>query len=84
MGDSDQGRPGATTGSRAQFGQGKTIWTCHARFSNDGAWDEVHAALLAEADAVGGIDWAVSADHAIGRSQARMCTKIRYLGDGVG
>lgn len=42
----------------AEFGPWQTVWKRHARFSSDGTWDRIHQALLAEADAVQGIDWA--------------------------
>ncbi|WP_307861501.1 transposase [Cellulomonas wangleii] len=30
----------------AQFGPWQTVWKRHARFSSDGTWDKIHAALL--------------------------------------
>ncbi|NKY10096.1 transposase [Cellulomonas hominis] len=46
----------------ASFGPWQTVWKRHARFSRDGTWDKIHAAMLARADAEGRIDWAVSVD----------------------
>ncbi|HEV7448123.1 MAG TPA: transposase, partial [Steroidobacteraceae bacterium] len=40
------------------FGSWKTAWKRHRRFSADGTWDAIHAALLQDADAAGEIDWA--------------------------
>jgi transposase len=34
------------------FGQWQTVWTWHRRMAADGTWDEVLAALTAQADAV--------------------------------
>ncbi|MBB2925556.1 transposase [Cellulomonas cellasea] len=50
------------------FGPWQTIWKRHDRFSSDGTWDKIHAALMAEADAAGQIDWAVSIDSTINRA----------------
>ncbi len=36
-----------------EFGPWQTIWKRHARFSKDGTWDKILAALLAQADARG-------------------------------
>ncbi|GMA19599.1 DDE transposase [Arsenicicoccus piscis] len=50
------------------FGPWQTVWKRHRRFSADGTWDRIHARLLAEADAEGGIDWSVSVDSTINRA----------------
>jgi transposase len=52
----------------AEFGPWQTVWKRHHRFSQDGTWDAIHAALLAEADAAGVIDWSVSVDSTINRA----------------
>jgi transposase len=52
----------------AEFGPWQTVWKRHARFSRDGTWDQIHARLLAEADAVGQIDWTVSVDSTVTRA----------------
>lgn len=36
------------------FGSWKTAWKRRHRFSEDGTWDAIHAALLRDADAVTG------------------------------
>lgn len=50
-----------------QYGPWKTVWKRHRRYCADGTWDRVHAAVLAEADAAGRIDWTVSVDATITR-----------------
>ncbi len=52
----------------ASFGPWQTVWKRHRRFSGDGTWDTVLAALLARADAAGQIDWTVSVDSTINRA----------------
>jgi transposase len=50
------------------FGPWKTVWKRHRRWSEDGTWDRLHAQLLAEADAAGELDWAVSVDSTVNRA----------------
>jgi len=50
------------------FGPWQTVWKRHRRFSGDGTWDKVLAALLAQADAAGQVDWTVSVDSTINRA----------------
>ena len=50
-----------------RFGPWQTAWKRHHRFSVDGTWDQILAALQAEADAVGDIDWRVSVDSSSSR-----------------
>ena len=52
----------------ASFGPWQTVWKRHRRFSGDGTWDAILAALLARADAAGQIDWTVSVDSTINRA----------------
>jgi transposase len=42
------------------FGPWQTVWTWHRRMAADGAWDEVLAALIAQADAAGALDWSLA------------------------
>ncbi|MFI2639334.1 IS5 family transposase, partial [Micrococcus luteus] len=49
---------------REQFGPWQTVWKRHRRYAADGTWDRVLTHVLAEADAAGMIDWAVSVDGA--------------------
>jgi transposase len=51
-----------------EFGPWQTVWKRHRRFSGDGTWDRVHQALVARADAAGGVDWVVSVDSTINRA----------------
>src|SRR5665647_625705 len=53
---------------REQFGPWQTVWKRHRRFAGDGTWDKVLTALQAQADAVGDLDWTVSADSTINRA----------------
>jgi transposase len=50
-----------------EFGLWQTVWKRHRRFSGDGTWDRILGQLLAEADAVGEIDWTVSVDSTVNR-----------------
>ncbi|PNE38468.1 transposase [Streptomyces noursei] len=43
----------------ARFGPWKTVYERHRRGSADGTWDRVFAAVLADADAEGRIDWSM-------------------------
>src|SRR3546814_12502696 len=52
----------------AEFGPWQTAWKRHRRFSGDGTWDRIYAELLADADAAGEIDWAVSVDSTVNRA----------------
>ena len=50
------------------FGPHQTVAKRHRRFSADGTWDKIHARLVAEADADGAVDWAVSVDSTVNRA----------------
>lgn len=52
----------------AEFGPWQTVWKRHRRFSADGTWDKILAALLAQADAAKQVDWTVSVDSTINRA----------------
>jgi len=43
----------------ARFGKWKTAYERHRRWSADGTWDSLFAAVLADADAEGRIDWSM-------------------------
>ncbi|QUC63479.1 IS5 family transposase [Streptomyces sp. A2-16] len=43
----------------ARFGRWKTVYERHRRWSADGTWDKLFAAVLADADAEGRIDWSM-------------------------
>lgn len=50
------------------FGPHQTVAKCHRRFVAHGISDRIHARLVADADAVGGVDWQVSVDSTINRA----------------
>ena len=52
----------------SSFGPWQTVWKRHRRFSGDGTWDKIFAALLTQADAAGEIGWSVSVDSTINRA----------------
>ena len=60
-----------------EFGPWQTVWKRHARFSRDGTWDRVLTQLLAEADAAGELDWAVSVDSTVVRAHQHGATAKR-------
>ncbi|MFE6887310.1 IS5 family transposase [Streptomyces sp. NPDC057694] len=43
----------------ARFGKWKTVYERHRRWSADGTWDRLFAAVLADTDAEGRIDWSM-------------------------
>jgi transposase len=63
-----------------EFGPWQTVWKRHRRFSSDGTWDRIHAALLAEADIAGEVDWTVSVDSTISRAHQHATTFTRVEG----
>lgn len=65
------------------FGPWKTVWKRHRRFSADGTWDRIHARLLAEADADGNLDWAMSVDSTINRAHQHGTNLTRVAGGSV-
>lgn len=62
---------------REEFGPWQTIWKRRRRYAGDGTWDRVFAQILAEADAAGKIDWAVSMDAAIARAHQHATNTTR-------
>lgn len=60
-----------------EFGAWQTVHRRHHRWSADGTWDRVLAALQAEADAAGDIDWRVSVDSTIARVHQHGATAAR-------
>ena len=48
-----------------RFGPWQTVWKRHARFSRDGTWDQILAALLVTADGAGQVDWQISVDSTV-------------------
>ncbi|MFJ4167845.1 IS5 family transposase [Microbacterium sp. NPDC089698] len=62
---------------REEFGPWQTVWKRHRRYAGDGTWDRVLAQILAEADAEGKIDWAVSVDATIARAHQHATNTTR-------
>lgn len=61
----------------ARFGPWQTVHRRHYRWSTDGTWDRVLAALQVQADARGELDWAVSVDSTIARVHQHGATARR-------
>jgi transposase len=66
-----------------EFGPWQTLWKRHRRYSGDGTWDRVLAALLADAKSAGLVDWAVSIDSSIIRAHQHAATLTRVTGGRV-
>ncbi|WP_442965893.1 IS5 family transposase [Pseudonocardia sp. HH130630-07] len=64
----------------AEFGPWQTLWKRHRRYSGDGTWDHILAALLIEADAAEVLGWAVSVDSTIIRAHQHAATLKRDTG----
>ncbi len=62
---------------RDEFGPWQTAWKRHRRYAGDGTWDRVLTRILAEADAAGKIDWAVSVDATIARAHQHATNTTR-------
>ena len=62
---------------REAFGPWQTVWKRHRRYARDGTWDTVLAALLAQADAEGKIEWNVSVDATINRAHQHATNTTR-------
>src|SRR5680860_410764 len=65
------------------YGSWKTAWKRHRRFSGDGTWDKILTRLLAEADALGMIDWEVSVDSTVNRAHQHATNLARVTGGPV-
>jgi transposase len=65
------------------FGPWQTVWTWHRRMATDGTWDEVLAALTAQADAAGALDWSVAVDSTIARAHQHATNIARHTGGWV-
>jgi transposase len=62
-----------------EFGPWQTVWKRHARFCRDGTWDRIHQRVLADADAVGEIDWQLAMDSTISRVHQHAATLPREV-----
>ncbi|MER7433330.1 transposase [Pseudonocardia alni] len=63
-----------------EFGPWQTLWKRHRRYSGDGTWDHILAALLADADSAGLVGWVVSVDSSIIRAHQHAATLSRDTG----
>ena len=63
-----------------RFGPWQTVWKRHHRFATDGTWDRLLAAVQADAQAAGEIDWNVSVDSTIARAHQHSATARRDTG----
>jgi putative transposase len=52
----------------AEFGPFQTVWKRHDRWSRDGTWERLVAAVQADADAARDLDWLVSVDSTVVRA----------------
>ncbi|HIW69043.1 IS5 family transposase [Dietzia aerolata] len=65
------------------FGPWQTAWKRHRRWSADGTWDKVLAALQVRADAEGRLDWTVAGDSTVCRAHQDSATLPRHTGGSV-
>lgn len=63
----------------SEFGAWQTVHRRHQRWSLDGTWDRVLAALQAQADAAGELDWRVSVDSTASRVHQHGATAARWV-----
>ncbi len=64
----------------AEFAPWQTVWKRHHRFATDGTLDRVLAALQAQADAAGELDWRLSVDFTVARVHQHGATARRSAG----
>lgn len=62
-----------------EFGAWQTVHRRHRTWSLDGSWDRILAALQAQADAEGDLDWRVSVDSTISRVHQHAATAKRSV-----
>ncbi len=56
------------------FGPWQTVWKRHHRYTHDGTWERILAALVAEAGARGVLDWTAAVDSTINGALHRHAT----------
>jgi transposase len=61
-----------------RFGPWQTVWKRHHRFATDGTWDRLLAAIQADTDAAGELDWNVSVDSSVIRAHQHGATAQRF------
>nr|WP_300009285.1 transposase [Pseudonocardia sp.] len=64
----------------AVFGPWQTLWKRHRRYSGDGTWDQVLAALLSVADGAGIVNWDAGVDSTIIRAHQHAANLSRDTG----
>jgi putative transposase len=64
----------------ADFGPWQTVWKRHNRYSYDGTWDAILAAVVALADSRGLVDWTVAVDSTIARAHQHATNTTRDTG----
>ncbi len=62
---------------REEFGPWQTVWKRHRRYAADGTWTGCLGQILAEADAVGKVEWTVSVDATITRAHQHATNTTR-------
>lgn len=67
----------------AEFGPWQTVWKRHRRYSGDGTYDKILAALAADADAREVLEWTVSVDSTVARAHQHATTLARDTGGSV-
>lgn len=65
----------------AELDPWQTAWKRHRRLSGDGTWDRIYTEILADANAMGEMDWAISVDSTINRAHQQATTLPRDTGD---
>jgi transposase len=63
-----------------RFGPWQTVWKRHRRYSGDGTWDRILSALMAYAQKVELIDWAVSVESTINPAHLHAANFPRHTG----
>lgn len=64
----------------SDFGPWQTVWKRHRRYAREGLWDRLLTSLVAQADAVGLVDWTVSVDSTIVRAHQHATNATRLTG----
>ena len=62
-----------------RYGPWRAVWRRHSQLSGRGHWDQILTALLAQADAVGIVDWTVSVDSTTARVHQHAATLSREV-----
>jgi len=65
----------------AEFGPWQSVYDRHVRWSRDGTYDRIFAAVHTAADAAGELDWLVAADSSLMRVDQHGATARRWSGN---